>query len=176
MSDETTTPIPFSKGEPIVPKPLTERLQNGAPPTDAELEMSIFADGFDVAANGKPVYALSIPYGPYTFKCKLLDEEGIAYVEAENKAIGEESKALEKLPPEAQQEATNAIAARSVAKDRWVIEQAVTGWSRKDWSTPVPFTPENRDRVGKHVWSSVADDIYAKSKSGRAKSDAATNF
>lgn len=179
MTDTTETteaPIAFKQPD----KPITTALQNGAAVTqemaDAELEMSIFADGFDVAANGKPIYTTKVPYFDYVFLCRLLSPDEREYVNRENEGIDADSKAIKNLPPGSRLAASEALAARSVAKDRWVVEKAVTGWTSTKWKTPIPFTAENRDKVGPDVWAAVADDLYAKSISGRCNSDNATNF
>ena len=170
-TNETAGPLEF------VEKPITAALTATQAPEDADLEMSIFSGGFDIAASGKPVYTFTIRHGKYEFYANPLSIEDLQYVTEQGAELEKAGLAIAKLKtPAEQQAAGEAVAAQSVERDKWVIEKSLVGWYHPDWKTPVPFNAENRAKVDKSVWAKLTDEITGRSWSGRGRADAAANF
>ena len=99
----------------------------------------------------------------------------IEYVTSENNGIESDEKAVRSLTGKEQKKRAADMIARAVAKDRWVVEAAITSWKHKTRAMP-EFTSENRDKVALKVWATVADRVYAESVAGRTGANNAENF
>lgn len=154
----------------------TDAAREAQTPADEEMELSIFSDGRDFANSGIPNYSLRIKIGGTSFFGKELGAKQLEYVARETKAIATDSLSLKHKKQSEQQAAGEAVAARSLALSKWVIGQAISGWSNPRWTKPLPYNDENRDAMSNSATTRLSDDIVAKSYSGRAASDVAENF
>lgn len=185
MSDTDNTPplqiVPPVEAAPkpieFVPqKPIAERVNETQSPQDAALEFSIFEGGIDLADSGKPVYSFIVDYHGYQFYCRWLDDVEAEYVTGEDSAMEAETRIIKTMTnTRLAKEASFALAARSKAKDRWIVDKAVLGWEHE--SRPLPeFNDDSKSKVGASVWHYVASAIYGKSVIGRSGEGGATNF
>jgi hypothetical protein len=152
----------------------TSSVTDGPSPDDNLLELSIFEDGRDFG--GAQTYGFELRIGGTTFYVVELSRDALRDLMAENRALEAETKRIQNLPADERLDASQALADRALSLSAVVVENCVKDWANPKWPEKVPCTTETKQALTRTIKTRVADEIVAKSISGRAASDSAADF